>query len=42
MCMRSLLLVADTRERLTELQKLLGDAYTLFIAESQGDALECL
>jgi signal transduction histidine kinase len=40
--MRSLLLVADTRERLTELQKLLGDAYTLFIAESQGDALECL
>ena len=42
MRMRSLLLVADTRERLTELQKLLGDAYTLFIAESQGDALECL
>jgi nitrogen-specific signal transduction histidine kinase len=40
--MRSLLLVADARERLTELQKLLGDAYTLFIAESQGDALECL
>jgi nitrogen-specific signal transduction histidine kinase len=41
--MRSLLLVADTRARLTELQKLLGDAYdTLFIAESQGDALECL
>jgi nitrogen-specific signal transduction histidine kinase len=42
MCMRSLLLVADTRERFTDLQKLLGDAYTLFIAESQGDALECL
>jgi nitrogen-specific signal transduction histidine kinase len=42
MRMRSLLLVADTRERLTELQKLLGDAYTLFVAESQGDALECL
>jgi signal transduction histidine kinase len=42
MRMRSLLLVADTRERLTELQKLLGAAYTLFIAESQGDALECL
>src|SRR5918996_6178392 len=43
MRMRSLLLVADTRARLTELQKLLGDAYvTLFIAESQGDALECL
>jgi nitrogen-specific signal transduction histidine kinase len=42
MRMRSLLLVADTRERLTELQKLLGDTYTLFIAESQGDALECL
>jgi nitrogen-specific signal transduction histidine kinase len=42
MRMRSLLLVADTRERFTELQKLLGDAYTLFIAESQGDALECL
>jgi nitrogen-specific signal transduction histidine kinase len=40
--MRSLLLVADTRERLTELQKLLGDTYTLFIADSQGDALECL
>ena len=40
--MRSLLLIADTREQLTELQKLLGDAYTLFIAESQGDALECL
>lgn len=42
MRMRSLLLVADTRERLTELRKLLGDAYTLFVAESQGDALECL
>jgi nitrogen-specific signal transduction histidine kinase len=42
MRMRSLLLVADTRERITELQKLLGDAYTLFIAESRGDALECL
>src|ERR687892_1001330 len=43
MRMRSLLLVADTRARLTELQKLLGDACdTLFIAESQGDALECL
>ncbi|MGH8071814.1 MAG: GAF domain-containing protein [Candidatus Entotheonellia bacterium] len=40
--MRSLLLIADIRERLTDLQKLLGDAYTLFIAESQGDALECL
>jgi len=40
--MRSLLLVADKRERLTQLQKLLGDAYTLFIAESQGDALEWL
>jgi hypothetical protein len=40
--MRSLLLVADTQERLTEAQKPLGDAYTLFIAESQGDALECL
>ena len=40
--MRSLLLVADRRERLTDLQKLLGDAYTLFIAESQGDAQECL
>jgi nitrogen-specific signal transduction histidine kinase len=42
MRMRSLLLIADTRDRLTELQKLLGDTYTLFIAESQGDALECL
>ncbi len=42
MRMRSLLLLADTRERFTDLQKLLGDAYTLFIAESQGDALECL
>jgi nitrogen-specific signal transduction histidine kinase len=42
MRMRSLLLVADMRERLAELQKLLGDTYTLFIAESQGDALECL
>jgi len=40
--MRSLLLVADKREQLTQLQKLLGDAYTLFIAESQGDALEWL
>jgi signal transduction histidine kinase/CheY-like chemotaxis protein len=40
--MRSLLLVADKRERLTQLQELLGDAYTLFTAESQGDALECL
>jgi nitrogen-specific signal transduction histidine kinase len=42
MRMRSLLLVADARERLTELQKMLGDVYTLFIAESRGDALECL
>jgi signal transduction histidine kinase len=40
--MRSLLLVADTRERLMQLQKLCGDAYILFIAESHGDALECL
>jgi nitrogen-specific signal transduction histidine kinase/CheY-like chemotaxis protein len=40
--MRSLLLVADKRERLTHLQELLGDAYTLFTAESQGDALEWL
>jgi nitrogen-specific signal transduction histidine kinase len=40
--MRSLLLVADKRERLTELQKLLGDAYTLFTVGSQGDALEWL
>jgi nitrogen-specific signal transduction histidine kinase len=42
MRMRSLLLIADRREPLTDLQKLLGDAYTLFIAESQGDAQECL
>src|SRR5919204_934735 len=42
MRMRSLLLVADKREWLAQLQKLLGDAYTLFTAESQGDALECL
>jgi nitrogen-specific signal transduction histidine kinase len=42
MRMRSLLLIADTRDRLTELQRPLGDTYTLFIAESQGDALECL
>jgi PAS domain S-box-containing protein len=42
MRMRSLLLVADKRERLTQLQKWLGEVYTLFTAESQGDALECL
>jgi nitrogen-specific signal transduction histidine kinase len=40
--MRSLLLIADIRAQLTDLQKLLGDAYTLFLVESQGDALECL
>jgi nitrogen-specific signal transduction histidine kinase len=40
--MRSLLLIADRRERLTQLQQLLGGTYTLFIAESQGDALEWL
>jgi hypothetical protein len=42
MRMKSLLLVADTREQLTQLQKLLGEAYTLFAAESLDDALECL
>ena len=40
--MKSLVLVADKREQLTQLQKLLGEAYTLFAAESLDDALECL
>jgi PAS domain S-box-containing protein len=40
--MKALLLVANKRERLAQLQKLLADAYTLFTAESPADALELL
>jgi signal transduction histidine kinase len=40
--MRALLLVANKQERLTQLQKLLGETYTLFTAESPADAVEFL
>jgi nitrogen-specific signal transduction histidine kinase len=38
--MKALLLVANKQERLAQLQKLLGEAHTLFTAESPGDAVE--
>jgi hypothetical protein len=34
--------VAHKQERLTQLQKLLGETYTLFTAESPADAMEFL
>jgi nitrogen-specific signal transduction histidine kinase len=40
--MKALLLVANKQERLAQLQKLLGETYTLFTAESLGDAVEFL
>ena len=40
--MRALLLVANKQERLTQLQKLLGETHTLFTAESPADAVEFL
>src|SRR5918999_307739 len=40
--MKALLLVANKQERLTQLQKLLGEIYTLFTAESPADAVEFL
>src|SRR5215471_18548847 len=40
--MRSLLLVADQPEWLTQLHERLGEVYTLFSAESQVEALEVL
>jgi nitrogen-specific signal transduction histidine kinase len=40
--MKALLLVANKQERLAQLQKLLGEAHTLFTAESPADALEFL
>jgi nitrogen-specific signal transduction histidine kinase len=38
--MKALLLVANTQERLAQLQKLLGETHTLFTAESPVDAVE--
>jgi nitrogen-specific signal transduction histidine kinase len=40
--MKTLLLVANTHERLAQLQKLLGETHTLFTAESPVDGLELL
>jgi signal transduction histidine kinase len=40
--MKALLLVANKQERLVQLQKLLGEAHTLFTAESPSDAVEFL
>ena len=40
--MKALLLVANKQERLGQLQKLLGEGYTLFTAESPADAVEFL
>ncbi len=40
--MKALLLVANKQERLTQLQKLLGETHTLFTAESLADAVEFL
>jgi len=40
--MRALLLVANKQERLTQLQKLLGETHTLFTADSLADAVEFL
>jgi GAF domain len=40
--MKALLLVANKQERLAQLQKLLGEAHTLFTAESPADAVEFL
>jgi PAS domain-containing protein len=40
--MKALLLVANKQERLTQLQKLLGETHTLFTAESPADAVEFL
>jgi nitrogen-specific signal transduction histidine kinase len=40
--MKALLLVANTQERLAQLQKLLGEIHTLFTAESPADAVEFL
>jgi signal transduction histidine kinase len=40
--MKALLLVANKHERLTQLQKLLGETHTLFTAESPTDAVEFL
>jgi signal transduction histidine kinase len=40
--MNALLLVANKQERLAQLQKLLGEAHTLFTAESPVDAVEFL
>ena len=40
--MKALLLVAHKQERLAQLQKLLGEAHTLFTAESPVDAVEFL
>jgi len=40
--MKALLLVANKQERLAQLQKLLGEMYTLFTAESPADAVEFL
>ena len=40
--MKALLLVSNKQERLTQLQKLLGETHTLFTAESPADAAEFL
>jgi nitrogen-specific signal transduction histidine kinase len=40
--MKALLLVANKQERLAQLRKLLGEAHTLFTAESPEDAVEFL
>jgi nitrogen-specific signal transduction histidine kinase len=40
--MKALLLVANKQERLTQLQKLLGETHTLFTAESPEEAVEFL
>jgi signal transduction histidine kinase len=40
--MKALLLVASKQERLTQLQKLLGETHTLYTAESPADAVEFL
>jgi nitrogen-specific signal transduction histidine kinase len=40
--MKALLLVANKQERLSQLQKLLGEIHTMFTAESPADAVEFL